>query len=270
MRRAHYDAALILRDDHWWGAALAAVAGIPWRIGHAHPLCEPFLSRALPYHPQEHVTQQALALVRQLAPAPQSDRPQLRFVPTLAEARWAENWMAQHLAPNERLIVIHPGTGGPSKHWLEEDWATVGNALAKYQGLRLLLTGGPAEVALVERIAARMPTPPLTLAGATSVGQLTALLGHATLVLGVDSGPLHLAVSQGVPTIHLFGPSDERRFGPWGPAEQQIVLRTLLPCTPCGVFSHCPRHTEPVECMAAITPQAVIAAVKGVIPAEAG
>jgi ADP-heptose:LPS heptosyltransferase len=92
------------------------------------------------------------------------------------------------------------------------------------------------------------------------VGQLTALLRRATLVLGVDSGPLHLAASQGTPSVHLYGPSDAVRFGPWGDPTRHRVLRAGLWCSPCGVFSACPRGTDPPECMAAIDISAVLAA----------
>lgn len=283
LRRRHYDAALILRDDHWWGAALAVLAGVPHRIGHAHPLCAPLLSDAQPYVPREHVSRQALALVERLAVvaaegggerqsefAHANDEvavspallgvPPLHFAPTPEERTWAEGWIAERLRPGERLLVIHPGTGGPTKHWPEERWPAVLDALARLPGSRLLLTGGPGEAELVGRIAQRVSHPPLTLAGQTSVGQLAALLGRAALVLGVDSGPLHIAVSQGVPTLHLFGPSDHERFGPWGDPARHVVLRAGLFCSPCGVFSHCPRGTAGPECMDAIEVVAVVAA----------
>jgi heptosyltransferase-2/heptosyltransferase-3 len=259
LRRERYDAALILRDDHWWGAALAALAGIPRRVGHAHPLCSPLLTDALPYAPREHVSRQALAAVAALAGAEVAGPP-LRLTPAPAERAWAEAWLAQNLAPGERLAAIHPGTGGPTKHWPEERWAAVADALAALPQTRLLLTGGPGEAALVGRIAARMGRPPLTLAGATSLGQLAALLGRAAIVLGVDSGPLHIAVSQGAPTLHLYGPSDHERFGPWGDPARNRVLRSAIFCSPCGVFSACPRGTAGPECMALIQPEAVLAA----------
>jgi len=270
LRRERYDAALILRDDHWWGAALAALAGIPRRVGHAHPLCAPLLSDALPYAPREHVSRQGLAAVERLVgTGGPGDRgtgtPPLRFAPGPADQGWAGAWVAARLAPGERLVVIHPGTGGPTKHWPEEHWPIVADALAEMPGVRLLLTGGPGEAGLVDRIAAGMRRPPLTLAGQTSVGQLAALLGRAALVLGVDSGPLHIAVSQGAPTIHLFGPSDYERFGPWGDSARNLVLRAGLFCSPCGVFAACPRGTAGPECMALIAPETVVVAARGLL-----
>lgn len=282
LRWGRYDAALLLRDDHWWGAALAALAGIPVRVGQAHPLCAPFLTHPLRYDPREHATHQALAVVeaavlghgggqgRQVRVAEPSasgqtwlsvpGHPPTRFFPTADERAWADAWAAEELRPGERLVVIHPGTGGAAKHWLPERWAAVGDALAARPGARLLLTGGPGEGELVAQVAGLMARRPLTLAGRTSVGQLAALLGRAALVLGVDSGPLHLAVSQGTPSVHLFGPSDPARFGPWGDPARHRVLRAGLWCSPCGVFAACPRGTAGPECMALLTVGAVTAA----------
>ena len=69
LRLGRYDAALIARDDHWWGALLALVAGIPRRIGYAMPNVAPLLTDVLPYDPEMHVTQQARGLVAHLAGA---------------------------------------------------------------------------------------------------------------------------------------------------------------------------------------------------------
>ena len=98
-----------------------------------------------------------------------------------------------------------------------------------------------------------MATPALVLAGQTSLGQLAALLRQAELVLGVDSGPLHLAAAQGVRTVHLYGPGDAGRFGPWGDSERHLVVREQLWCSPCGVFSACPRGLVRPECMELIS-----------------
>ncbi len=266
LQAGNFDTALLLRDDHWWGAALSLLARIPRRIGHAHPACQPFLTTALPWYPTEHVTQQNLAVVAALtdAPPPAVATPQaapLSYRPSAADRAWATDWYAAHIAPGQRMLVLHPGTGGNTKLWQPEHWGAVAHELRlRRPDLCLVLTGTAAEDPLVAAIADQLAPPVHRLVGQTTVGQLTALLAHATLVLGVDSGPLHLAVSQGVPTIHLFGPSDSHRFAPWGDPVRHVVVRANLWCSPCGVFAACPRHTDPPECMASITPAAVVQA----------
>jgi heptosyltransferase-2/heptosyltransferase-3 len=166
------------------------------------------------------------------------------------------------------LVILHPGTGGPAKLWFAERWAAVADAL-QADGARLVLTGGPDELALVAEVAGHMQSRALALAGQTSVGQLAALMRRAALVLGVDSGPLHLAAAQGVATLHLYGPGDAGRFGPWGNRARHAVLRVDLWCSPCGEFAACPRGLVRPECMELITAAQVAARAREMIAADA-
>jgi lipopolysaccharide heptosyltransferase II len=263
LRASRYDLAIVGRDDHWWGAALALLAGVPQRIGFGVRECRPFLTDALPWDPRAHVTAQGLALVE----AAQFSSPfsilhspfSTRYDPSPEDITWADNWLrSQGFDAEELLVLLHPGTGGPAKLWFPQRWAAVADALADLD-VRLVVTGGPGEEALVEDVAGRMRTRPLTLAGRTTVGQLAALLRRSALALGVDSGPLHLAAAQGVPTLHLYGPSDAGRFGPWGDPARHVVIRADLWCSPCGVFSGCPRGLARPECMEQIDVGRVIA-----------
>jgi ADP-heptose:LPS heptosyltransferase len=83
-------------------------------------------------------------------------------------------------------------------------------------------------------------------------------------VLGVDSGPLHLATAESARTVRLYGPSDERQWGPWGPAERNIVVRA--PGTHPGHFLDPDRRElEGGPEMQAIAPAPVIAALGGLL-----
>jgi len=69
-----------------------------------------------------------------------------------------------------------------------------------------------------------------------TIGLLAALLARAKLVLGVDNGPLHLAIAQGTPTLQLFGPTDVRIFGPWGKAGKHTVITSEQRCPGCPLI----------------------------------
>lgn len=265
LRVGGYDLALLGRDDHWWGAALALIAGIPHRVGFAVPECRPFLTTALPWEPQTHVTTQGIALVAAAsatygtAHVPADEHFPTRFEPKPHEVAWAKAWLqAQGIGTHAALIVLHPGTGGMTKLWSAERWVIVADTLMQ-DGVQFVITGGPDEEALVEQIASAMRVRPPTLAGQTTIGQLAALLRQARLVMGVDSGPLHLAVAQQVATLHLYGPGNAARFGPWGDPKRQRVISAELWCSPCGVFHACPRGLAQPACMERISPSLVIA-----------
>jgi heptosyltransferase-2/heptosyltransferase-3 len=189
-------------------------------------------------------------------------RPPISFFPTAAERNWAAEWAGRH-GGGRPLIAIQPGSGGAAKLWPAENWAALARGLAGRA--TLVLTGGPADSADVAAVSALLDAPHQTLVGATSLGQLAALFGRCALVLGVDNGPLHLAVSQAVPTVHLFGPGDHGRFGPWGAPDRHVVVRSGLWCSPCGVLSHCPRQTSPSECMTTITVAQVLQVARGLL-----
>lgn len=268
LRAGKYDVALIARDDHWWGALLALLAGIPRRIGHDTPEVGRLLTDALPFEPSAHVTIQALDLVAYLiGKNPQSlqqSSSQMIAPITSKDEQWADDWLAAHGCDGRgRLVAIHPGAGGPAKLWLVARWAMIVDALHA-QGCTVVLTGGPQEYTLVQAIGSRLPHPPLTLSGEATLGALAALYRRCELVLGVDSGPMHLAAAAGARTVVLFGPIDHRRFASWGAPERHTVVRSGLWCSPCSVVDRCPRGTSPAECMTTISVQQVLGAIDGV------
>src|SRR5260370_23771700 len=125
------------------------------------------------------------------------------------------------------MDVIHPGAGQASNLGPTRRGAKFANppkkSLTTPPPVGIILTGRKNEQPMLEEIASGMQSPAVLVTDAT-VGQLAALLGRALLVLSVDSGPLHLAVAQGTPTVQLFGPTDPRIFGPSGTHERHIVL----------------------------------------------
>jgi len=104
-------------------------------------------------------------------------------------------------------------------------------------------------------------------AGETTLGQLAALLGRCRVVVGVDSGPMHLAVAQGVPTVHLFGPVDPALFGPWGDPERHrvVILEPRLPCMFCNRLDYRVEELSAHPCVRDISGEAVLAAVDLVV-----
>jgi len=81
-----------------------------------------------------------------------------------------------------------------------------------------------------------MKQKPLTLCGDVNLLQLGALYQRAEVVLGADSGPLHIASAVHTPTVALFGPADSVEFRPFGKPEKHIVLSSNIGCLPCRVL----------------------------------
>ena len=146
---------------------------------------------------------------------------------------YLEEW---GITPDQPIICIHPGTGTWVKHWQEKQWAVVADTLSGQLDARVVFTGGDHELPLISRIVNAMNEKVCIMAGDTRIGQLGALYQRSQVVVGPDSGPLHLAAAVGTPTVSLFGPADPVEFGPWGQPNKHIVLTTDIGCRPCRVL----------------------------------
>ncbi len=262
LRARRFDLAVVLRFDHWWGALLAYLAGIPRRVGYDVAEVRPFLTEAVPYVPGRHEVEQNLALVERAAGCelPMADSP-LEFYLTAEDRAFAEGFLTERgVGEGDLLICIHPGAGAPVKLWREEAWARVGDALAQRYGAKIILTGSAGERPLCEAIARRMAAEPIVAAGETTLGGLAALMARSRLVLGVDSGPLHLAVAVGAPTVHLYGPVDSRTFGPWGDPARHVVITSNMDCIPCNRLDYAPEELDEHPCVRNIPAERVLEA----------
>jgi ADP-heptose:LPS heptosyltransferase len=236
LRRIGYDTAIILRPDHWWGALVAHLAGIRRRVGYDLPDVAPFLTEALAYEPAHSVVL-SLWLVEAWTPPIQPEQTALHFQFTAADEQDVDALLKRHgLTPDSRLVCIHPGSGTWTKQWDEGRWAQVGDLLAAQLDASIVLTGRDHELPMVNRIAEAMAQPAAVAAGETPVGALAALFARAMVVLGPDSGPLHLAAAVQTPTVALFGPAKIGEFGTWGPAERHAILASDIGCLGCGVL----------------------------------
>lgn len=268
--RGRFDLAVVLRPDHWWGALLAAAAGIPRRLGFATRLTAPLLTDALPLPSGVHASQLSVLLAARAAElagggpidTARSVRPIFRL--SAEERAWAERLTTRVTQP---LVLLHPGSGSPLKNWPARRWAVVADALAE-RGATVVLTGGPDDLDSPRAVAAAMTAQPLLLAGQTNLGQLGALGERCALALGPDNGPLHLAAALGAPTLRLYGPTDPALFGPCGPSTHAVLTHDL-PCRPCGNLEAppCGARQEP-PCLLGIQTGAVIEAALKLLAAQ--
>jgi ADP-heptose:LPS heptosyltransferase len=222
LRRIGYNSAVILRHDHWWGAMLAKFAGI--------------LTTAIAPQPQPAVVQ-TLRLVEKWSGSVPPEKAIYYFPVDSFDQAYVDGYLEEWgVRQNQPIVCIHPGTGTWVKHWEERKWAAVADELSGQLEAGIVFTGGDHELALVRRIVSQMKARAIIIAGDTRVGQLAALFKRAQVVLGPDSGPLHLAAAVGTPTVALYGPADPIEFGTWGSPQKHIILTTDIGCRPCRVL----------------------------------
>lgn len=120
------------------------------------------------------------------------------------------------IPPRQRSLIITPCASKTERNWLPERYAALADH-AHAKGFHVLLCGGPneAEQVMAQAILRCAKHPIKNLSGQTKLKQLLALLGRASLVLAPDTGPAHMAVTQGTPVLGLYAHSNPARTGPY-------------------------------------------------------
>jgi lipopolysaccharide heptosyltransferase I len=207
-------------------AVAAWLSGAPSRIGKAgkdgRELSKWFHNKLVAAGGQ-HVIDHYLQMLRPLG----IDSPRVRFdLPEKADdVRMAEQTLRFLRLENGQFAILNPGAGWPSKIWPPERYGEIARRLAAAYGVASLAVWGvPSEKALAESIVATSYGA-AQLAPATTVAQLAALCRRSAMFLGSDTGPMHLAVAVGTPTISLHGPSQAEWCGAYFPQNIRLQAR---------------------------------------------
>ena len=123
----------------------------------------------------------------------------------------------------ENAIGFIPGSRGEGKRWSPEGFASVIERLAPHHPT--VLFGSPDEQPLCQQILEHSGTtgrPRINLAGRTNIAEMTAALARCSLIIGNDTGPVHVAVALGKRILGLYGKTDPRSVGPYGQPENVI------------------------------------------------
>ena len=252
IRKEGYDAAFVLKRS-LSSALLVWAARVPRRIGFATEGRRLLLTDPVPYRHDQHEVENFLDCLRaldipvrsthlELWPAPDHDR---KANELFAKAGWRTG---------DLKVIVHAAASLPAKQWPLDRFAEVLRSLRDNQGARFVYTGAKADAGLYEEIERLGPFGGLNLCGVTTVRENIAVYRACDLFFGVDSGPMHMAAAVGTPVVALFGPTDERKWGPWG--EGHVVISRRLPCYPCK-----PHLCRDHQCMEQITAAEALAAV---------
>jgi lipopolysaccharide heptosyltransferase I len=232
LRAGRFDLAIDLQGL-WKSGVITALTRAPLRVGLAMSHCrEPanagFTNRRVrPGAEAVHVVEQYLAVVAGAGvdlPAVGAPRFPIAADPDgeQAMARWLEE---EGVKPTSPLVVLNPGSGGDGKRWTVEAFRRLGEELAVRLGARVVVAWGPGEEPLACAIAHGMRTGALV-PPPTTIPEMIALLRRAALLVGGDTGPVHIGAVLGTPTVALHGPTSARRNGPRGPRAAAVQSPT--------------------------------------------
>ncbi len=243
LRAAHYDAAIDFQGAAR-SALLARFSAAPSIFGFAQPrenVASMFYTRAV-LTGAKHVIAQNFALASAAAHYPLQPAP-IYFDYKGSGAKLDTNSRSAY-------VVLNPGAGWGAKQWPAERYGEVARRLASELQLRCLINAGPDDGELVR--AAQTASAGCAQPISCSPAELIDVVKNASLFIGGDTGPMHLAAMMGVPVVAIFGPTDPARTGPF--ATRSIVLRNPESRT---TLSHQP---APDSAMLQITAEDVVAA----------
>ncbi len=251
-----YDAAFILKRS-LSSALLVWASGVPRRIGFATEGRGFLLTDPVAYRNDQHEVNNFLDCLRKLGIPIRSHH--LELWPSAdGEAKTRSLFAEKGWNQSDLKIVIHAAASLPAKQWPLERFSAVMRVLQQKYRAKFIYTGAKEDVVLYAQIEKDGPFDGLNLCGITSLRDNISIYRGSDLFFGVDSGPMHMAAAVGVPVIALFGPTDERKWGPWGEGHRVITKR--LSCYPCK-----PHKCEKNECMTEITIEEALMAIEKMI-----
>ena len=275
LRRERFDIAIDLHGGPR-GAWLTWASGAPMRIGYTTTGRTWMYTHPVP-RPADLTGQHAvLKQWELLAPLECGECDPVRDaveMPDNADAacRIQDMLRAQGVGDDDPVIVLHVSAGNAFRRWPLESFATLVSTLASRDPRRqFVLTAGPSDAAAAQQLAERIRAESRAhiIPASFSVAELRALAARATVYIGGDSGPMHIAATTDTPVVGLFGPTLAERSMPWrSPAAYaEAVDAGPLPCRPCNQ-----RHCVPGDfrCLAGISAEHVVAAAERALAAAA-
>ena len=252
LRARRYDASLDLQGL-FKSAAIVWNAGARQRVGTAnmregaHLVSRPIRGA----HAEGHIVERYLDVARALG----CTVDEVRFPVAVSERdrAAAETLLLREGVQEQRTFVAFAiGANWPNKRWPAAHFAALADRLYRAHYVPVLVGGGRLDETLAQDIMAASGIPPVNLVGRTNLKQLAHIFTRAALVLGGDTGPVHLAAGLGTPTVMLMGPTDANRNGPYG--QQENAIEVDRPCRACWKRA-CPKG---LDCLAAITPEMAV------------
>ncbi|HWD94539.1 MAG TPA: lipopolysaccharide heptosyltransferase II [Verrucomicrobiae bacterium] len=293
LQRGAFDLALVLPNSPR-SALETWLARIPRRLGYARPWRNFFLTTAVPsrpdathmrkrsvaeieklvaadsaanvsrftFHASSHQLHDYLHLVAALGANPAPLPPQLVVTPGEIKAAAQKFNLTDQFIKNRPLFGLNPGAEyGPAKRWPAERFVAVAREIQKRTNCLWLILGGRGDSQLAGEIESALSagvSPPVNLAGKTSLRELCAVIKQCRVLLTNDTGPMHIAAALGTPVVVPFGSTSPELTGPiLSAGTRHQLIKSDAPCSPC-FLRECPID---FRCMNGITVERVVEAV---------
>lgn len=258
LRGRSFDLAVLFQNA--FGAALISLLGAAKeRVGYARDMRSGLLTKAIPASGEimkKHQVFYYLNIIKELGGnMPEKPVPQIYI--TGQETAAARAFLEKNNLKGKPVFGVAPGASyGPSKRWPAERFASVLKGLTSEYGGAALVFGGPEDKEACGRVKEAMPSA-IDLSGKIPLRESIALMSSTRAFITNDSGPMHIAAALGVPTVAVFGSTEDSLTGPVG--SKAASVREKIECSPCFkrecAFGH-------YDCLKLVEAERVLAKVK--------
>lgn len=236
---------------------LCAATKAKRKVGVSHKLFGLFFDKTVKLNKHIHAADMYLDVLKKLGMTADLSNDGLQMPVGKEALDFAHDFYKEHgIGFTDKLIGFNIGSAVLTKRWAGERFAQVADYFAG-KGYKIVFFGGSMDIELVQDAVKYMQTNPIIATGKFTLQQLAAAMQSCALIITNDSGPMHVAISQGVPIVAMYGPSIPDLYGPY--TDKAIIVRSNPVCHGCeqtGMKHKC----DDMQCMRNLSVEQVIEA----------
>lgn len=213
------------------------------------------LTNSIVYHKDKHELERVVGILESINIIVIKKRPEIFF--SSGDSEMVNQLLTNYMGRDRMdYAIISPFSGKEIKEWIPGNWAVVAHYLFNTYHLKSFIVGARNNKEIASYISNLAKECTWDITGDTSLAQLGVLMSKSKLVIGVDSGPLHLASCFDIPILSLFGPTNPIEFRPFSPYARVIDLNVCV-CNKDKYDVCYQSQNGHTLCMVKITPEIV-------------
>jgi lipopolysaccharide heptosyltransferase II len=237
LRTERFDA-VVVAYPRFRIALLLRLAGIPLRVGTAFRWYSFLFNRKVYEHRktvEKHEAEYNLSLLKELG-CGIPEKAEAHLAITKKDKEKAASIRAElGLKDSDRIVLLHPGSGGSARNWKPENFASLAREIARKR-FRVFITGTEAEKDLVQRVVLLSQGTAHRFISNLTLREFGAFIQTASAFVANSTGPLHIAAAVGTPVVGFYPPIKVMSAKRWGPLSDKKIIFTPDPalCSICG------------------------------------
>lgn len=242
---------------------ICALTKCKLKTGTTHTIFKPMWDVFTPLNRKIHAADMYLDVLTQLG-VKNLEHNGLEIFPSDEHFKNAEEFWRNHgVFCSDKLIGFNIGSAVVTKRWAPERFAQVADHFAE-KGYKPVFFGGTMDEEMVQEAISFMKATPVVATGSFTIGTLAAAMRRCSLIITNDSGPMHVAISQKVPIVAMYGPSSPKLYGPY--TKDATIVTAQPPCLGCA--SGMKHKCDDMQCMTRLYVEQVIEAAEKMLAAK--